>query len=133
MRAAGLAAVGVACLIGCGGDDPAPEPTAQAGTVASVGECLAAAGLRPAQTAAALRFAQGAEAGQVGIGLDGRTTYEFRAADGGRVYRTRDSDAPAPTDASAPPGTGEEVAVLAPGASRETLRRAAGCADGAPE
>jgi hypothetical protein len=51
--------------------------------VATVGECLAAAGARPARTAADLRFARKAKAGQVGIALDGRTTYEFLPAAGG--------------------------------------------------
>ena len=104
--------VGVACLIGCGGGRPAPQPTTPGRVGASVGECLAAAGLRPAATAAALRFAKGAEAGQVGIGLDGRTTYEFRAADGARVYRTRDSDATLARRRLGAAGGGEEIAVL---------------------
>jgi len=123
-------------LTGCGGHSGSgdePPRSTRAATVATVGQCLAAAGARPARGADDLRFARKAKAGQVGIALDGRTTYEFLPAAGGRVYRTRRSDAPPPRGAAAPLAAGEQVAILAPRAGAQAQRRAAGCADGAPE
>jgi hypothetical protein len=137
--AAATAALGAAA---CGGEED-PQPTPQPGgaaTVVTVADCLARAGARPAVTAADLEFAQPAVRGQVGAGLDGRTTYEFlppEPAPGGdwRVYRTRPRDAPPPRpeEATEAPAPAEEVATLPPPAKADAIRRAQGCTDGAPE
>jgi hypothetical protein len=143
--ARGLMAAAAAALVAAGcGEKPEPEtaPAAQGGaaTVVTVGECLARAGARAVHAAAELRFVRAAVRGQVGAALDGRTTYEFlpRGAgrdEGWRVYRTRSSDAPPPSleQAGRAPGSQEEVAALPPGARPREIRRARGCADGAPE
>jgi hypothetical protein len=135
-----LAAAMVALAAGGCGDDKPSGPPPAAATVATVEECLARAGARPATTAGDLRFVTRAAAGAVGIGLDGRTTYEFlprNPGEGGdwRVFRTRRSDQPKPTPAQAadPPAAGEEVAALTPPAAAAAIRRAQDCADGAPE
>ena len=122
-------------VAGCGGEEE--RAATGAGSVASTGECLSRAGARPAREAADLRFARPARAGQVGIGLDGRTTYEFLPAESTgedwRVFRTRPSGRRPPRQAHAAPAPGEDVAVLPPPASPDAVRRARGCADGAPE
>jgi hypothetical protein len=142
VRAPLAAALAALAIGGCGEDRPSAPPPhgAAAATVATVGECLARAGARPARTAADLGFAVHAAAGAVGAALDGRTTYEFLPRDPGdggdwRVFRTRRSDQPKPTPAHAadPPAPGEEVAVLTPPATAVAVRRAQDCADGAPE
>jgi hypothetical protein len=140
LRALLAAALAALAAGGCGSDSPPAAPSPRGGgeaTVATVGACLAKAGARPVTTAAELEFAAQADAGAVGAGLDGRTTYEFKPRDAGggdwRVFRTRSSDRPAPAHADDPPQQGEEVAVLAPPAAADAVRRAQGCADGAPE
>ena len=136
LLAAGLLALAAG---GCGGGDDAPaarpQGTAEA-TVATVESCMAKAGAKPAGD---LTFATHAAAGAVGRGLDGRTTYEFKPRDPAkgdwRIFRTRPSSAPKPTAAQAadPPEQGEQVAVLTPPADPAAVKRAQGCADGAPE
>ena len=139
MRALLAAAVLGLAAAGCGGGDDTPAATPHGtseATVATVESCLAKAGARPAGD---LSFAAHAVAGAVGRGLDGRTTYEFKPRDPAngdwRVFRTRAGDAPAPTAAQAadPPAPGEQVAVLTPPAGPAAVKRARGCADGAPE
>jgi hypothetical protein len=136
LAAAALGATGCAAE-----EDPQPTPRpGGAATVVTVADCLERAGARAVVSEAELAFARHAVRGQVGAGLDGRTTYEFRppasAPEGDwRVYRTRPRDAPPPgaEEAADAPGPAEEVAALPPPAGAETVRRARGCADGAPE
>jgi hypothetical protein len=128
---------------GCGSEEdaqPTPRPGGGAATVVTVADCLQRAGAKQALTAADLEFAGHAKRGQVGAGLDGRTTYEFLPPSlppegDWRVYRTRSRDAPAPRpeQAADAPGPAEEVATLPPPADANAIRRAQDCADGAPE
>jgi hypothetical protein len=142
LRAALVLAAAALGVTGCAAEED-PQPTPRPGGAASVvtvADCLDRAGARAVVSEAELAFARHAVRGQVGAGLDGRTTYEFlppeSAPEGDwRVYRTLPRDAPPPSaeQAADSPGPAEEVAALPPPADPEAVSRARGCADGAPE